>query len=267
MKDIKLIVCDLDGTLIDRDEIVPDRIKQLTQELTNRRIIFTIVTGRSKQMAQPMLDALSITSPYIINNGAQIRTENQILFHQNFAVLALKESLLKARDYGMSVVFCHANGQDTVLAETPWTQAKHQEFGIYKTVYLPTENDWTQLQLQKIIIIDKDFAIERVSTELSKLKQLNVIHYGNGGIEIMAKDTDKANAVTKLAEHLRIDLSQVLAIGNDQNDIEMLKRCGVGAAVANANSTVKSVADYICQDSLSAGVAEAIALFCPLPPN
>jgi 5-amino-6-(5-phospho-D-ribitylamino)uracil phosphatase len=75
---------------------------------------------------------------------------------------------------------------------------------------------------------------------------------------IMSRRATKYNAIQFLSEKYEIPLSYIAAFGDDYNDIEMLRECGVGVAVANALDEVKAAADYICGDCDNDGVARWI---------
>ena len=76
--------------------------------------------------------------------------------------------------------------------------------------------------------------------------------------EILPKGISKASVLPKLSEHLRIDPSQIIAVGDYNNDIEMIKRAGVGIAVANATHEAKAVADFITVSNEEDAIAKII---------
>lgn len=261
--DIKLIVCDLDGTLIDKDEVLPEFIFSLQEKLKSRNIIFTIATGRSNHMSKYLVDNLGIKAPIVINNGGMIKKENEVIYKRSFNVFPLKEGLMTAMNLGMSISFCHEEEiADTVMKKTNWTEEKYKHYGIYSDEYLPSEDEWEQLILQKITIVDKQFDIHRATDHFTSIDDINIVFYDDGGAEIVGKNINKANAVEIMADYLNIDLSNVMAIGNDMNDIEMIKSCGIGVSVGNAVKALKDVSDYVCENSMSAGVEEAIKKYC-----
>ena len=73
---------------------------------------------------------------------------------------------------------------------------------------------------------------------------------------VMNKKARKRNAVAEIARHFAVSLADVVAFGDDYNDIEMLRDCGTGVAVGNAISDVKAVADYIIDSNDEYGVAK-----------
>jgi hydroxymethylpyrimidine pyrophosphatase-like HAD family hydrolase len=75
---------------------------------------------------------------------------------------------------------------------------------------------------------------------------------------IMHKDATKEKAIIYLAEYFGFDLSDIAAFGDDYNDVEMLRVCGIGVGVTNAIEEVRGVADCICDTNESDGVAKLL---------
>lgn len=262
MQDIKLVVCDLDGTLLKKDEIIPDFYDKMHKSLQEKNVAFTIATGRSSFMVRKFLDQLQIKVPYILNNGGMIMSNGKILFEKGFRIKPMKEGLYKAMNLGMSVMFVYSEDRDdTVMKKTNWTEKKYVKFGSYSDEYIPTEDEWNSLVMQKITIVDKMFHIERVTDMFADNDEIDIIFYDSGGVEIVSRNVNKANAVVDLSTHLQIPLDQIMSIGNDMNDIEMLKVSGIGVCVSNAVEDVKQVSDFICEREYGMGVAEAINKF------
>ena len=79
---------------------------------------------------------------------------------------------------------------------------------------------------------------------------------------IVNKNSTKASALQALSQYLDIKLENVLAIGDHQNDIEMLREAGVGVAVGNATEEAKKAADFVAQGRCIDGVEEAVKKYC-----
>ena len=75
-------------------------------------------------------------------------------------------------------------------------------------------------------------------------------------VQIMAKDVNKASSIEKIRDFLGFDKGEIVVFGDDANDIEMLRECGIGVAVANAINEAKAVADHICDSNDNDGVAK-----------
>jgi hypothetical protein len=76
------------------------------------------------------------------------------------------------------------------------------------------------------------------------------------------RDSTKEKAIRDIARMSGVSMDEVLAVGDDLNDIGMLKAAGVGVAVGNALDCVKAIADYVCEQDNYKGVIESIKRFC-----
>lgn len=260
--DIRMVVCDLDGTLFDSSETLPAFANEFVPELKARGIHFTIATGRSPYLLGSWPLRLNVEIPYVAAGGALIAQEGRTLTSHSFAAWPLRETLEKADALGMSIIFCHGTDEDTALRRTPWVAGKNERSGIYHSIFFPSDAQWETLLLQKIIVIDKQNDVDRVYRQFRAFRHVDVVYFGKGGLEILPKGRNKATGVRELANMMGVDLQDVLAIGNDANDLEMLAECGASAVVKSAYPSAKEKAKYICQKDLAEGVREAIDHFC-----
>jgi hydroxymethylpyrimidine pyrophosphatase-like HAD family hydrolase len=86
--------------------------------------------------------------------------------------------------------------------------------------------------------------------------ELYAIITENQLLMVMNKNARKQNAIKEIAKHFGLTLFEIAAFGDDYNDIEMLRECGFGVAVANAIDEVKAAANYVCGDCDNDGVAK-----------
>ena len=80
-------------------------------------------------------------------------------------------------------------------------------------------------------------------------------------VDVNPREVNKGKGVAILARHLSVPMEQVMCIGDNENDLEMVEMAGIGVAMGNAVETVKCAADYVACDNDHAGVAEAIHRF------
>ena len=78
---------------------------------------------------------------------------------------------------------------------------------------------------------------------------------------MLPQDISKARSIKILADYLGIDMADTIAFGDGLNDVEMIKECGIGVAMGNANIKLKEVADYITDDISKDGVYKALEHF------
>lgn len=113
--------------------------------------------------------------------------------------------------------------------------------------------------VMKILAFDSDLAkIDRVSEKLAQSESLAISSSSRGNIEITHSDAQKGIALETIAERLNIDMENVMAIGDNMNDISMLERVGYSVSMANAAPEVKAVATYTTDSNEESGVGKAI---------
>ena len=261
---IQLVICDLDGTLIGKDEILPKPIISLATKLRNSGILFTIATGRVETMAHTYVNDLGIDIPYILTNGATIVDKGETLQRYQIPLAPLKPIVEMAKGIGLSLVYT-IEGTEFVVESTPWIEGQQNKFNRYHSIRDFKESDWDTLLLDKLMIMDdvRDGRISQVEDACSGLSEyFAVTRYSDKAIELVQAKVSKGESLKTILSILGIKPESVLAIGDHQNDIEMLQVAGVGVAVANAIEPVKQIADYVCTLPAYEGVLEAVDKYC-----
>ena len=279
---IKLIASDLDGTMFEKGNIIPETNLKAIDDINNSNINFTICTGKTYSLFKNICQDIG-TGYGIFGNGNQIinlKTGEEIY-----------RKLLKNED----VLFCINTAKKLKLHVHLYT---NKEVITEKLLYMDlrnfelTKNDKnidlefkivTDIQeyveienpeiLKLVISAEKDLASLKKEFAKNKNLQVNLIRkvdkYRDEIIgkeyeylDIMPAGINKEQALEVLENYLKIDKSEVLAIGDNLNDLEMIKDSGVGIAVANAYDEVKEVANYTTTTTAqNGGFAEAIYKF------
>lgn len=261
---IKLVISDMDGTLIDRDEILTDKAIKIAEQLRKKKILFTIATGRAECMAADYVKKMNIQIPYIACNGATIMKGDTVLQRNQIPLKGLKALMEKADSMNMSLVYT-ASGSEYVYRETPWIRRQQVEFNRYFHVHVPSEGEWENLQIDKLMIMDevREGAIAIMEDMCRELPDIyGFTRYTNKSVEVVSRDSTKASALKEVAALLNIPPAEVLAMGDHQNDIEMLEYSGIGAVVGNATEEAKNAADYVASGRCIDGVQEIVEKFC-----
>lgn len=261
---VKLVISDMDGTLIDRDEVLPEKAVNIVHALKEKGIMFTIATGRVECMADAYIKKLGITIPYIACNGVTIVDKQKILKRNKIPLKGLRNIVEQADRMNMSLVYS-IGGKETVYKVTPWIMAQRDTFNRYFDTHIFTEQEWESLYIDKLMIMDdvREGAIGILEELCKKLPDMyGFTRYTNKAVEIVNKNSTKASALQALSQYLDIKLENVLAIGDHQNDIEMLREAGVGVAVGNATEEAKKAADFVAQGRCIDGVEEAVKKYC-----
>lgn len=266
----KIIACDLDETLLGKDRKISPENKRAIQKARDFGVKFIPATGRGFTMIQDILIELDLhdkPDEYVISYNGAIITENK-----NNTILAfngLSYDLAKAL-FSMGVTY-------DVLSVRLYTDTDKYMYRLYDNgehlltvpgTYLIEEHDLT---------FAKSFAISKVLYELKNPltfpqiqsdlmdafgNTITISLSSNKYVELTRGGIDKGTTLTTLAALLGIKQIEVLAIGNDLNDVSMLQVAGLGAAVANAVPQVKAIAQHISKNDHSQdAVAEIIKEF------
>ncbi len=261
-KDIRLVVSDIDGTLIRRGEGFPKEVEQAAAELKKRGILFTFASGRLPYMITPYVKALGIEIPVCACNGTLLYQKDEILENHPLRLLLLRPMIEAALSREMTVLYS-LNGTEYCMRDNDAVRRKRAERGSYHPIRPVSEGEWESLWADKVNISDEQGRISNLlEWELPLKESCDITHYGSQGLEIVRSGFGKAYGVRQICASLGISMEQVLAIGDNENDNEMLKEAGVGAAVGNAEAATKACADLTAKKESGAGAAEVIRRIC-----
>jgi Cof subfamily protein (haloacid dehalogenase superfamily) len=259
MKNIQAIASDVDGTIIGSDQNLHDRTKVAIQRAvaatyspTDKLKYFFPATGKSRQGALnslgPEIAALLSQGPGVYIQGLYCVNGDEVVFEkklQEEAIIAVERLVAET---GTSII---AYDGDTLLT-TKLTQVVIEAHDIWKeplAIEIPTIAGHSS-GVHKILVCDNDLGllaqVRPKLEELAKVHDCVVTQAVPTMIELLPSGCSKAYGVQKLCEVLGIDPgTQLLAVGDAENDIEMLKMSAIGAAVNNAQQIAKDAADVV----------------------
>lgn len=261
---IKLVVSDMDGTLFGPDTVLSQEVIREVQALKERGVLFTIASGRAEWFIQPYAEQLELTCPYIACNGSTVTDGTRTLLRLQFPIFPLRKVLDFAEEQGLSIMYT-IEGRERIAQVSALTLPDDRS-SPYDGVFPLHEEEWDALQVEKIMVYDpaNSGIIVRIDEMLRSLDaSVHVVRYGLRAVEVSEKSATKASGIACLLEHLNLVPGQVLAIGDDENDVEMFQYAGTSAAVANATENARAAAGYLCRKTQGQGVIEAIRRFCP----
>ncbi len=264
MSKIKLIISDIDGTLVDRTEQIPPELIAAVRKCRDAGIVFALATGRTTELAEPFVRALEIDAPCIEANGAYILRGGKCLAEHGFSAAPIREILEQADQLDMTVTLSNTQ-YERAVRETAYVRY-HQSLGNRFQQLLPFSSiDWERDRFQKIMIMDeaRSGRIQEIRERLEPFSgRFWITTFSDKAVELGPKGCNKATGMEELATLLDIDLSQVMACGDYRNDFEMITRAGYGVAVDNALPEIKAAADYVASKPYALGVVEAMEVLC-----
>lgn len=264
---IKLVVSDMDGTLLNSDGRISPENEKAIQEARQMGVPFVLCTGRIYSAVKPYADYLKLDAPVIGCNGAIIKNPStgQVLHMSAMKAEVVNQVVDVFRKYNH---YFHFYDEDTVYAEKngplfEYIVSMSEKFGDrgIKTKLVPDVKSLIGHSVNVLKmgfnLIDEEIS-PKIAEEIKTIKGLTVVQSAPGLIDIMNDNVSKGSALKTLAELYGISTDEIMAMGDNDNDIEMIETAGIGVAMDNARDSVKAVADDIAVHHEEDGVAWAL---------
>jgi len=280
---IKLVASDLDGTLIDQNNNIYENNFKAIEALNKSKKDFVICTGKTYNIMKD--SCLKLNASFgIFGNGNQIidLRNGKEIYKKLLDAHELSKCLDIAKKHNLHV---HAYSDGEIISEEllymdlrnyKLKESKYHNneltFKIVKDIknYILSNN----IQICKLIISSPS-SLDKVKSEILNDLELSVTTISKRGkymdtvinkeyeyLDIAPLNISKNNALQILGDYLNVDKSEILAIGDNLNDLEMIRESGVGVAVANAYDEIKQVAKYTTINPVDkGGFAEAVYKF------
>jgi Cof subfamily protein (haloacid dehalogenase superfamily) len=268
--DIRLISVDMDGTFLNPKGKVSSNNLEAVKKAQQAGIIFSIATGRFYENAAIGVLDMGLDCPIIALNGAKISAAPMgpvianhymsiesameaygVLEEQKAAYYVFADKLVGIRSHKDTHHSQLEYGDERMLNETG------TRFLYGKDAYL----ELIEKGIYKFYVhaYENVPMLARIKTALQNEAKLSVLTQSSfSNIEIMPPNVDKGSGIMELAKYLNIPLNQVMAIGDQENDLPMLIKAGLGVAMGNASQIVKDNSDVMTLSNAHDGVAHAI---------
>lgn len=258
---IKLLVTDLDGTLLPTGTEISRENIEAAQKAVAAGVTVTIATGRMYRAALPVARNLGVDAPIITYNGALIRTVSGKTLYSSFLAPELIAEVVDfvekqgwylqsySQDQLLYPEYCnHARDYEAaqlVQGEAVgWQGMKSRNEEVTKLLSVTDSPEETE---RRIAILNEHFG-----------DRLSVVRSAARYAEIVNKGVSKASGIQKLAEVLGVEISETMAIGDAENDISMLKAVGLSVAMGNAVPAVKELCGHKTGNCEENGWAQAV---------
>jgi phosphoglycolate phosphatase (TIGR01487 family) len=237
-KNYKLIALDMDGTLLNENELISDENRRAIEEAQANGIHVVLSTGRSILTCGKYAKSLNLSSYLVTVNGSEIWDCSGNLHERN---------ILHSEYIQMMWEWANKNKTHfwAVATDKVWRNQMPED--IFAQTWLKFGFD-----------IADDSLRETILKRLLSNQHLEVSNSSPTNIEVNAVGVNKANGLLHVCKRLGISMDEVIAMGDSLNDIEMIKAAGCGVAMGNAQTEVKNAADWITDTNEENGVAKAI---------
>lgn len=266
---IRLVALDIDGTLIGSEaESVFEKIRSLHRQLQSQ-VALTIATGRTFTGASEHLRKLPISrsTPIVLYNGAVVLSlDGVIAIEHGCLPINTLPNVLNSVPQGSASVYAYYSGigvfgaRETVFG---WSNT-HSPSRETNGLSVQWQSEWisnTDLPPTTIIVTDScRTTLQQVRLSFGSCVGLSVTSSGGPYLEFRATGYDKGSALSVVASRLALSPSEILALGDNDNDAEMLQWAGIGVAVSRASQLACLSANFVCHHGAAGAVVEVLRL-------
>ncbi|MBI3949840.1 MAG: HAD family phosphatase [Acidobacteria bacterium] len=272
---IGLLALDIDGTLLNAQFQVSEANRRAIQEVIAQGVLVVLVTGRRFVIAQPIARELELATPLVSHNGAltkNTQTLEVIDYHPLAASLA-RRTVEMGREVKADLVCCYdpvGYGRAVFEAVSEQNVRLRRYLERAPMVVEQVHDLWTYIEEDPIQVMSsgpcalmaqfEEVLASHLAGKVTLLKTAYPLH-DMTILDIIAPQCSKGAAVAAVVARYGLSREEVMAIGDNHNDLEMLEFAGLGVVMGNAEQRVKSLGYHITGSNDEDGVAEAIRRF------
>lgn len=251
--DQKLVFFDIDGTLLDHDKKVPLSTKEAIYELKVCGHEVAIATGRPPFLFKVLREELGIES-YVSLNGQYVVYKGNVVYSNPIPTEVLHS--LKEYAVSMGLPIIYISDENTKLNMTHHERVEES----YTPHHLPIPECDPDYYLGRDIYQAALFctAEEETSYNVEYNDQLRFVRWDKVAVDVIPTGGSKAAGIEKFIQHVGFKREDVIAFGDNLNDLEMLQFVGHGVAMGNADPVVKEIARYVTRDVDQDGIMHGL---------
>lgn len=261
--DIRLVISDVDGTLVTQDKTLTPHSIAAVRRLREAGIAFSITSGRPPLGMKMLIDALALSEPIAAFNGG-------VLIRPDMSVMA--QSFLPAEIAGRTIKTVERHGLDVwVYTDRDWlvrdASGPHVAHEQWTVKFAPrVVPDFTSHidRVAKIVGVSDDYdAVDRCEADVQRDcgNHASATRSQPYYLDITHPDANKGRVVTALAGALSLSEAQVATIGDMPNDVLMFRKSGLSIAMGNASAEVQRQAQFVTSSNEEEGFANAMETF------
>lgn len=256
-----MLVSDMDATLLNDDHRVSDKNREAIEYFMDEGGMFTVATGRMVQAVREYFKQMSINAPAILHNGAKIYdfVKDKSVF-ERFIENDRKESIRRVYN-DMPDVGLEVYSNEKVYVYRPCSETERFKTKPYDVCYTLPENVWDEPWIKVLLIGERELLDRYEPIYRAHYDSGNCVRSGSMYLDVVANGVSKGLALEKLADIYGLNRDNVYAVGDNMNDIDMIKRAGVSCAVSNAEDEVIAAADIVvpsCNDDAIAYIIKNV---------
>ncbi|MGX7419813.1 sugar-phosphatase [Carnobacterium gallinarum] len=265
---IELIAIDLDGTLLTPESKISPFVKETLLKAKEKGIKIVLCTGRPLVGVTKFLEELNLQEEgdfCITYNGALVQSthDGHAIVHHTLGYSDFLELEALSRKIGVHFQTFDMDHLYTANKDISEYTVHEATLVSIPLKYRAVEEMDQTMEISKMMMIDKPEILDHGIAQIdpSYYDKYTLIKSTDFYFEILNKKANKGNAVADLAKSLNIPAENVMAIGDNENDLAMLEYAHYAIAMGNAVDSVKAISTYVTETNVNDGVAVAIEKF------
>jgi len=268
----RLLAVDLDGTLMDPNGKLTDAARQAVAAAQDAGLQVVLCTGRRFRTTLPVLRTLGLTGCAVVNNGAVVKEiVSGKTLHRDYLPKELYPDVVAlVREQGPPLVYVDSYPDEVDILTEP-----EGNISAYQADYIERQaahrrfvDDLAADGRDDVILVSQMAGLEvlrplaeRARQALGARVKTHLLHnksYGGYILELLSPSSDKWAALARVAADAGIEPPEIAAIGDDVNDVDLVRHAGLGIAMANGAQQTRAAADLVVRSNAEEGVVEAI---------
>ncbi|HUN89427.1 MAG TPA: Cof-type HAD-IIB family hydrolase [Terriglobales bacterium] len=263
MAGIRLVIADVDGTLVTNDKVITKRAEEAVKALQDAGIAFAITSGRPPRGMKMVADQLHLREPIAAFNGGVFVNPDLSVIAQNFLPQEVAKQVIDSiAKHGLDVWLY--TDRDWFVHDPNAPHVAREQWTVKFPPILDANFDNKLDKVAKIVGVSDDYDL--VARCEKDVQQLVGTHASAARsqpyyLDVTHPKANKGEVVVTLSDHLKIPPSEIATIGDMPNDVLMFKKSGVSIAMGNASPEVKRQATYVTDSNEDEGFAKAMEHF------
>lgn len=260
---IKLIAIDIDGTLLNSRLEISPRTRRAIERVRAQGVMIVPATGRCPTATQAIMGRLDIAGPGVFLQGLLVLDAGGSVIYEKLMIpQTVRQVIAFAKEMKVTPLI-YSGSRIIVEARTYYADALTPYGEPAPEVISPLESVPGSMPVHKLLLLEEPSLITKVRREIAQILdgEASITQALPLAIEILPHDTSKGDGFRRLLEAFDISPENTMAVGDGENDLEMLQIAGIGVAMGSAPSHVKAAADAVVASSDEDGLAEALERF------
>lgn len=266
-----LITLDMDGTLLNTDKEITKATREAIRRAAEAGKIVALSTGRGLAELEEYLKQIPEVRYLDCISGAMIYDchEKKMIANRPIAVQDMRSVLTLAKERDLMV---HLLSLESIVEQKKYEQMDKYQMGIYQSMFGRVARKYEDIYqfyeenpkpVEKCNLYHRSAKDREITEKCLETMNLSItaVHSEIASLELTAKGVDKGTGLLQLCAYLNLPVEQTIAVGDADNDREILKTAGLSIAMGNAADHIKELADVVVADCDHDGCAEAIVKY------